>query len=158
MSFNKRILNSPNKEKKNLSELKLFFLEKSKTDIKSKSKLFSLEKIPNKKILFKVKLNFPIKNLNFNFFNKSKRNKLNNKIDTSKNNENFYIMNYNDKNNQPLSPINNHFTFSNKLINDAYHLNNTNNDKPKILLPNIDLPNQKKIPLIIIKFQQKNKI
>jgi hypothetical protein len=113
MSFNKQILNinKPNKEEKKSNESKLFFLEKFKTDKKNKSKLFQLENILDKKILFKIKLNFPMKNINLNYFNKNNRIKFNNIVNTTKSNDNFYIMNYKNKN------------------------------KPKIILPYVDLPN-----------------
>ena len=137
MSFNKQILNinKPNKEEKKSNESKLFFLEKFKTDKKNKSKLFQLENILDKKILFKIKLNFPMKNINLNYFNKNNRIKFNNIVNTTKSNDNFYIMNYKNKNNPPISLAFNRISFSNKLIKDS------NNDKPKIILPYVDLPN-----------------
>ena len=91
-----------------------------------------------KKILLKIKLKSPIKGIRINKFNKKKLQEINQTkfcfdYDLENNKHNIGILNY--KFVQPK----NYYIHSDKLINNISNLNNTFNDKFKVL-PNINAP------------------
>lgn len=140
-------INNQNKEENKPKDMQYFLAKKLKININkvksnNRPKLVSIQKTSNRKFHFKIKLNYPLANLNPNFCNKKSKNKINNIIKTPRNNNNFYIENYKDKISTPLSSKKNIYN-SKKLLNDILYINNSINDNAKIILPSIKFINKK---------------
>ena len=142
-SQQKYVFNTENNKVNNYNDIKLF-LNRKYISNNNKSKILSIKNSSIDNKLLKVKLNYPKLDLNKNYFNKNNINKLNNNFnantprDYHKNN----IENYNIK----MSPsISSNIKISNKKIKDILSLNNSNNEKPKVILPKIKVRNQKKL-------------
>ena len=118
--------------------------------------LVKLEESKNEKIIPKIKLNYPKKNINQDYFNKNNKRKINNIINTPSKYPKYCIGNYKNQITSPLSPKinNNSLNFSNKLINNI-HLNKFLYNKSKIILPNINIRNKKDL---LIHRQRKEKL
>ena len=143
---NEKINNHNNKEDKytNIE----FILPKNIriNNIYENHKLFNSEKSSEQKLIPKIKLNYPKKDLKLNYFNKNNKRKINNIINTPSKYPKYFIGNYKNMITSPLSPQNNNsVNFSNKLINNIYNLNNLLNNKSKIILPKIYIKNKKGI-------------
>lgn len=127
-------INNSHKKYNQFKDMQYLLAKKLKINIKPK--FMSKQKSKNKKFLLKIKLNYPLVNLAPNNFNKKGINKINNIISTTRKYNNFYIGNYKDKINPPLSSKKN-------FINDNLYLNNSINEKPKVILPSIKFINKK---------------
>ena len=135
--------NYTNTNENNDTNKQIFINNKIKFNLKGKKQLIPLKKSSNSKIVLKIKLNYPKKDLNSHNFKKSDINKINNIIHSPRNYHNLNIENYKSTLYSPLTPNKNYINLSYKLNNGIHYLNNSHDDKPKVILPKINIINKK---------------
>ena len=136
--------NKTDKKENKYNERQFIVGEKYIINNKSAQYLIPSEKSLNKKFVLKLKQNYPLKNLNPHYFNKS-NNKIiiNNDIRALRNYNNLYIGNYKSIINSPIAQKNNLYSYSSKFKDNILLLNNSHDNKPKFILPNINIKNKR---------------
>ena len=132
-----------NTNENNDTKKQFFINNKIRFNVKGKKRLIPLKKSSNSKMVLKIKLNYPKKDLNSHYFNKSDVNKINNIIHSPRNYHNLNIENYKSALYSPLTPNKNYINLSYKINNDIHYLNNSNDEKPKVILPKLNIINKK---------------
>lgn len=137
------ISNSNNEKKYN----NILFLLTETPQIKNcKIKPLNLKETQLNNNPIKIKINYPIKDLNQKYFIKK-----NNKKSDIDSNINIFLHKNNKYKNRitsSLTPMKNHCNFHNQFINKIYNLNNSYNEKPKVILPKIDISRNNKYSLV----------
>ena len=121
----------------------LFIDKRFMINTKGKKRLIPIEKSSNTKMILKLKLNFPKKDLHSQHSNKSNKNIINNIINTPRNYHNLNQENYKSLLYSPILQNKNFINSSNKLNNNIHYLNNSHDEKQKIILPKINNINNK---------------
>ena len=132
-----------NTNENNDTKKQFFINNKIRFNVKGKKRLIPLKKSSNSKMVLKIKLNYPKKDLNSHYFNKSDVNKINNIIYSPRNYHNINLENYKSALYSPLTPNKNYKNLSYKLNNDIHYLNNSHDNKPKVILPKLNIINKK---------------
>lgn len=132
-----------NTNENNDTKKQFFINNKIRFNVKGKKRLIPLKKPSNSKMVLKIKLNYPKKDLNSHYFNISDVNKINNIIHSPRNYHNLNIESYKSVLYSPLTPNKNYINLSYKLNNDIHYLNNSHDDKPKVILPKLNVINKK---------------
>ena len=126
--------NNINEENKENSERFFLFPKKLRFNNNIKLKPIPISNMPSKRINLSIKLNDPLRNMISKRKNKCKSTNISL---LQLNCKDLFIKNYTNKEVPAKIPINPTKIVPNKILNVAYHLNNSFNENPKKILPKI---------------------